>query len=404
MSNQEKLDKVVDQITGGRSESDRAEIPGFTEVEVDPAHMHIRLHWKGAVPASVAAVLAKLPAGISAEVVPAKYSKAELHAARDKLMPNGKQNDLASKVTPAATRITSIAPAVDGSGLDVTYDEDRGQGKFDARDSLSSATRQDKTREVQATTEGITGVDTHVRYQLLSIDASATREADAAPWQGGAGLKTFAGTICSTGFAVTRKSDGKKLVTTAYHCGDKGNFYTWGGSQAFVGTAMSENESATDDVTGLDPGNSPSGNRVYDGPWNATNGYSKPVSGWGSNNVGDQVCTSGANSGAHCGLSIRQTDISVTGENGITRPDVDFAYSNGIAAGNGDSGGPVFTGSNGWTKDQARGVITALDNTMDCGGFTTADAWQRKPWCFHGVYYVPIGIILHDKGWTINTG
>lgn len=70
MSNQEKLDKVVDQITGGRSESDRAEIPGFTEVEVDPAHMHIRLHWKGAVPASVAAVLAKLPAGISAEVVP----------------------------------------------------------------------------------------------------------------------------------------------------------------------------------------------------------------------------------------------------------------------------------------------------------------------------------------------
>ncbi|MCC9307204.1 S1 family peptidase [Kitasatospora sp. RB6PN24] len=403
MSDQEKLDKIVDQITGGLPEYDRAKIPGFSEVEVDAAHRHLRLHWKGEVPASVAKVLAHLPAGFSAEVVPAKYSKAELHAARDKLLSNGQQKDLASKVTPAATRITSVAPAVDGSGLDVTYDEDRGQGRFDVRDSLAPSVRQDKTSEVEAAAESLTGVQAHVRYQALSIDAQATREADWSPWQGGGGLQTGGGTICSTGFGVTRKSDGKKLITTAYHCGAQGPYYTWSGSHAFVGTAKLENASATNDIVGIDPGKNTSGNRVWDGPWNMT-GYSKAVSGWGNNNVGDMVCTSAANSGAHCWLYIQQTDISVTGPNGVTRPDVEFAYSDDIAAANGDSGGPVFTGSNDWTTDEARGVITALDNTMDCGSFTTADAWQRKPWCFHGVYYVPIGKILHDQNWSLNTG
>ncbi|MCC9308815.1 S1 family peptidase [Kitasatospora sp. RB6PN24] len=411
MNDQAVLDKVVDQITGGRSESDRAQIPGFSEVEVNAAQKRIVLHWKGDVPGSVKKVLANLPQGVSVQIVPAKYSKAELHAARDKLLAantsgGGKQRALASNVTSTATRITSIAPAVDGSGLDVTYDEDRGTGQRDTRDPLVPTVRQNKTREVKSIADAVAGVDTHVSYQPLSVDAQKTRQYDTPSWYGGAGLRTphtgqYYG-ICSTGFGVTRQ-DGKKLITTAYHCG-QGTFTTFGGN-LFVGSTSTQNESSTDDISGLDPGSNSSGNRIYDGSGpDDPSGFAKVVSGWGNNNVGDQVCTSGANSGIHCGIYIQQTDIGVTGENGIYRPDVDFAVSNSVAVANGDSGGPVFTGANGWTTDQARGEITALDYTTDCAGTVTADAWERPAWCLRGVYYVPIGKILSDMKWTLNTG
>ncbi|MER6573691.1 hypothetical protein ABT288_48055 [Streptomyces sp. NPDC001093] len=150
-----------------------------------------------------------------------------------------------------------------------------------------------------------------------------------------------------------------------------------------------------------------SGAHVYDGAWDDTTGCSKPVSGWEHNYVNEQVCTSGANGGVHCGVYISQTHIGVTGNNGIYRPDVDLAYSgsaNGIAAVNGDSGGPVFSGiSSGWKTDAARGTITALDTTTNCNGQSTADSWQRTAWCFHGVYYVPISVTLAVMNWTINT-
>ncbi|MEU2711896.1 hypothetical protein [Streptomyces sp. NPDC007205] len=47
------LDAVAGLITEGLSESDRARIPGFAEVEVDPDPNHLRLHWKGAPPQRV---------------------------------------------------------------------------------------------------------------------------------------------------------------------------------------------------------------------------------------------------------------------------------------------------------------------------------------------------------------
>ncbi|MER6572219.1 S1 family peptidase [Streptomyces sp. NPDC001093] len=406
MNNQRVLDKIVDQITGGKGEADRAQIPGFTDVEVIPAQMHIRLYWKGEVPAYVKNILSSLPSGVTAEVLPAKYSKAELHAAREKMISNRKLKNIASSLTSAPSRITSVALAVDGSGLDIGYDEDRGVGKRDDHDPLTPTARQDKTREVKAAADRETGVETHVMYKPLVTDAS-TRQVDSSPWWGGAGLQTPGGTICSTGFGVTT-TDGRKLITTAYHCGD-GSFHTWGyggnGPHNYVGVTSSLDWSDQSDVSGLTTQSGLTGAHLYDGAWDDTTGYAKPVSGWAHNNKGDQVCTSGANGGVHCGITINQTDTTVVGSNGILRPDVDLAYAspNSIAAVNGDSGGPVFSGANNWTTDVARGTITALDTTTNCNGQSTADAWQRTPWCFNGVYYVPIAVILADKGWTLNT-
>lgn len=408
LNNQRVLDKIADQITGGKGEAALAQIPGFTDAEVIPAQMHIRLHWKGEVPAYVKRILASLPSGVTAEVLPAKYSKAELHAARDKLISNRKLKNIASNLTSVPSRITSIAPAVDGSGLDIGYDEDRGVGQRDDHDRLTPTARQDKTREVKAAADGETGVETHVRYKPLAIDAS-TRQVDSAPWWGGAGLQTPGGTICSTGFGVTT-ADGRKLITTAYHCGN-GSFHTWGyggnGPHNYVGSTSSADQASSNDVSGLTPGAGVlTGSHVYDGAWDDMNGYSKAVSGWEHNYRGDKVCTSGANGGVHCGITIAKVDTTVVGSNGILRPDVDLAYAStgGIAAVNGDSGGPVFSGTaSGYTTDAARGTITALDTTTDCNGQSTADSWQRTPWCFNGLYYVPISVILADKSWTLNT-
>ncbi|WP_225102627.1 hypothetical protein [Streptomyces sp. CoH27] len=58
---QEVLDKIAGQITEGLSESDRARIPGFTEIEVDPDHNSLRLHWKGSPPQLCSASLLTCP-------------------------------------------------------------------------------------------------------------------------------------------------------------------------------------------------------------------------------------------------------------------------------------------------------------------------------------------------------
>ncbi|GAA1934351.1 hypothetical protein [Streptantibioticus ferralitis] len=403
---QEVLDKIAGEITEGLSESDRAKIPGFTEVAVDPDHNDLRLYWKGTPPQRVKRILAHLPTGVTTKVFPALYSKAELHAARNKLLHGGKPEDLHIPGNTTPIRITSIGPAVDGSSLQIGYDEDHGTGKRDHADPLAAGVRQSRTDEVKALTRQLTGVSTAAIYKPLSVDLSS-RQQDSSPWYGGAALRNPSGGICSSSFAV-KNGQGHYMMSTAYHCnGGNGQWSTyWGGTP--VGTSDGLQQSASDDALGIDLPSGLSAGDLYDGPASETDGYYKAVSGWGHNNVGDYVCTDGANSGIHTNVQISQTDIGVTGENGVYRPITDLAYAtapDGVAAVNGDSGGPVFAGVNNYSTDEARGVITALDTTITCPtGYYTLDHTVRPPWCLHGVYYVPIYQILSDMNWTLVTG
>ncbi|MFI2200595.1 S1 family peptidase [Streptomyces sp. NPDC020192] len=404
---QETLDKIAGRITEGLSESDRARIPGFTDIEVDPLHNSLRLHWKGNPPQRVRRILAHLPRGVRASVLPARYSKADLHAARNRLLRGGKPADLRISGTSTPLRITSIGPAVDGSGLQIGYDEDRGVGRSDRMDPLASTARQSTSSEVKAATDRLTGVHTTVVYKPLSVDLSSRQE-DNTPWHGGAALRNPSGGICSSAFSV-KTSDGRYELSAAYHCnGGNGVWHTyWGGR--LIGTTDNAQRLASDDALGISLPSGQSAGRLYDGPANETDGYSKPVTGWGHNNVGDYVCTDGANSGVHCGVQISATDIGVTGANGVYRPDTDLAYSTSrtkdhIAAANGDSGGPVFAGVNNYTADEARGMITALDRTVTCPSSEyVLDSGVRTPWCVQGVYFVPIFQTLQDMHWTLVT-
>ncbi len=412
-ANQEVLDKIAGEITEGLSDSDRARIPGFTDIEVDPDHNRLRLHWKGTPPPRVRRILAHLPHGVTAEVHSARYSKAELHAARAKLLRGNRPMSLRIAAAAAPIRITSIGPAVDGSGLQIGYDQDRGNGRQNVADAVAGpaeAVAADASKQVEAVAARLTGVRTAAVRRLPAEDL-ASRQHDGSPWAGGAALKNPGGGICSSSFAV-RNARGDYLMTTAYHCdGHGGRWSTWWGGD-LVGTTDPSEKSGPDDALGIRLPSKRSRGYLYDGPASETNGYAKPVVGWGHNNVGDYVCSDGANSGVHCGLQITSTDIGVTGQNGIYRPDADLAYATsatpgGAAAVNGDSGGPVFASVRNHTADEARGVITALDRTITCPASlnpnTVLDGHRRTPWCLAGVYYVPISQTLHDMHWTLVT-
>lgn len=405
---QQVLDAVANQITQGLSGSARARIPGFTEIEVDPDHNHLRLHWKGTPPPRVRSILAHLPKGVTAEVDSARYSKAELHAARAKLLHGRTSMNLKLAGTAAPVRITSIAPAVDGSGLEVGYDS--GTGKANSPMAVTGGNLAPKV----ATAAGeVAGVHTAAIHRLQSVDLAGTRQRDSAPWTGASALRNPGGGICSGSFGV-KTAQGQYMMTSAYHCGHTagGRWTTWTGGD-LVGTTDGTQQSATNDVVGIKLPTPKLSGRLYDGAATRTDGYAKPISGWGSNNVGDYVCTDGANGGIHCSVQIAQTDIGVTGPNGVYRPDVDLAYATsktpgGVAAINGDSGGPVFAPVNNFTADQARGMITALDRTVTCPAAynpdTVLDGHTRTPWCLAGVYYVPISVILNEMKWTLVTG
>ncbi|MGW0210427.1 S1 family peptidase [Streptomyces sp. NPDC003233] len=427
---QEVLDKVAGQITEGLSESDRARIPGFTEIEVNADHNGLRLHWKGSPPQRVQRILAHLPKGVTASVLPARYSKADLHAARNKLLRGGKPVKLRVAGVSTPIRITSIGPAVDGSGLDITYADALGPGTAAPRDPLAPAARKDRSREVKALTGRLTGINTTASYKAPPAEAATpaasvsrpaaahpnaseiTRQTDFAPWTGGSALKNPTGGICSSGFGI-KNEKGQNMLTTAAHCnGNDGLWRTYAGGDA-VGSSDGLEVSTADDVQGIDLPKPQLSGYLYDGAAKLTYDYSKPVTGWGHNNVGDYVCEDGANGGVHCNIKIAKTDIGTSGVGGWWRPITDLAYAtsltpDGIAGVNGDSGAPVFAGANNYTTDEARGTLTAFDTTVTCPAdetaTTVADGHVRTPWCFLGLYYVPIYQTLHDMNWTLVTG
>ncbi|MBX7552289.1 S1 family peptidase [Streptomyces sp. tea 10] len=447
---QEVLDKIATQITQNLTEGDRAKIPGFTEIEVDPIHNQLRLHWKGTPPKHVTDILAHLPNGITAKVIPARYSKADLHAARDKLMHGGKPIDLHIRSQSTPVRITSMGGAVDGSGLEITYASASGTA---ARESLTPAVREERSREVKALTDRLTGISTTANYKPVpdvappaahpagrdpSVKGNPavqnTRLWDMPAWTGGSALRTPTGSLCSSGFGI-KNEKGQNMLTTALHCnGNDGLWRTYGGNTAVGGSDGRELNTSVD-VQGIDLPQPEVTGDLYDGPAKANWHYVKPITGPGQNFIGDYVCEDGANGGVHCQLKIEKTDVGTGGSGGWWRPIADLACTSGltsdksgcatpsstddIAGVNGDSGAPVFFGVNNFTADEARGTLTTFDGEMpgatiehhenSCSASEKSDVVDTTtssgtPWCFPGLYYVPIRQTLATMNWTLVTG
>ncbi len=340
---------------------------GWSGTIVNPETNALTVYWKGKVPAELRRSLASDPYGISVELREnAPYSRLEQREAIERVI-----ND------ERATRdwdVVGGAARPDGSGIDVYV-----AAKAASRSSVQGPI----TETAQVAADDIRFEFGAAKLQDLSRNNSNP------PWRGG--IRTIASLACSTGFTALKGSAGRLL--SASHCHSSGATKNHTTS---IAPDANHYHRASIDALGIDPTASPATSpKIYVGDWDST--QIRGVRNWSSNNVGDDVCSSGATLGTKCGR-VTHDDFAVTGLEGSWYIRV---RNGGLGVGaQGDSGGPVYTTyANG--EKQARGLVIKGDN---------GDRWYCQhgnpdvvpgAWCYGTMIYVPISVVLNKFGYSL---
>jgi hypothetical protein len=369
---QERLSAVSDRLHEALQTPDDA---GFGSIVSEPAANQLRLYWKGALPASVRAVIAR-EVGVDIVVRPAAHSEAELLGQVDRLVASQAKASAAP-----ATKITGAAPRSDASGLTVYVDRSAAEG-----------------RELPAVRA--LGVPVTVKGGVLP--QAVSRANDSSPYWGGANWTGDGG--CTTGFAVNH--DGRTKMLSAAHCATNGiNAYDGGGT---VDDLMGRVSTSTDTKLDALLIDARAAGRVFNGG-PGTGEFTNPVLGRHFNNVGDYVCTSGAYSGTRCNIKIVESGVTQT----FTKPGgIKLTFSrlalaeqqDGLnAGGNGDSGGPVLEVGSDPTTVWAKGTLTGNDPTNAAATCTGVPASSTRK-CSSRIWYTSVAQSLNNFGATIVTG
>jgi hypothetical protein len=117
---------------------------------------------------------------------------------------------------------------------------------------------------------------------------------------------------------------------------------------------------------------------MFDGTWDNSDGYVKTTSGLVDLSQGDKVCTSGAGTGVHCGITIRDLLSNFADDDGILTTIQGYKFG-AAAAGEGDSGGPVLVPLSDGKHVRAAGMIQGANDGFLfgeslCGGSTRVGA------------------------------
>ncbi|HUN35566.1 MAG TPA: hypothetical protein VMU95_26510 [Trebonia sp.] len=349
------------------SDTARDHLSGFAGVEVSPTRAaSVTVYWHGAVPATLprsvatdaAGVARALPAsgGITIHFKPAPYTRAQLAGLR-----------AAVNNSPgfASSGISSLGFYPQATGLLVNVDN---------RADLA------KVRRLAA----LAHAQVAVRYAVAPVTQLSLpgRFRDTPPFLGGifmAAKYPAMGYECSSGFGMhyANRKGAPYFLATAAHCAARGElrkqrFWAWGNRE---GIGVSFSFEARDDTVSLYTATpygvkrAGGGARIYVGNTSRTsvNGQrTAPVRGSAPVVSGDLVNTSGAFSGERTSIRVVTTEMEWTGET----PD-GFEYrvfgaeaikeNRTNAAGQGDSGGPVYFFYNGRNdKDgvRAAGIIS----------------------------------------------
>lgn len=305
------------------------------------------------------------------------------------------------------------AAALNSAGVKVVVDGPTVDGRYEVGVTGDAAA-------AQAALDQTYGAGAIRVYQTAPLTVATYRYNDVSPWNGGDFNYHAGGTkpSCTNGIPVHDTSSGQQYVLTAAHC-----WYQSGGQYTSVRNGYWENDYATvygstaligtvehvDNVqagsTTLDSGLIQTSSSVlnFDAAWNSQ-GTAVQV-GVTSNDVGDQVCTSGAYDGQVCQIAITKMNQKIYPNDGwgtYTVTNVAIASNpndaSAVAAGEGDSGGPVYsyTGSN----TLARGMIDAVGNYKPC---TSNPPGTNSPpparVCGHVLYFVEIGFL--DSRWGV---
>lgn len=261
-------------------------------------------------------------------------------------------------------------------------------GSTAARSQVSTA--QDYTNAAGMPTTTVV-VDAH------NAPTPLTRSSDSAPWQGGGaiGIRWDGNDVtgCSTGFAIVLPSGAGRLLTAA-HCAKIGDVMRDGTVDQNIGPISGRKPKF--DAAVIDPNASPATvGKVFGGPWNAGTGHSRYqswVGGASNPSLGAKVCTSGAQSGEHCGLEVTSTSITWGCPNGNTCTGFRIHSNGGMAGASGDSGGPIYRKrSDG--RVGASGIISYGKGLTECSGLRNP-RWVAGS-CYQTVYAPRIEAILN---------
>jgi hypothetical protein len=341
---QNNLDETADAVHGLAEQSG---VTGFGSIVVDQADRQLKLYWKGAPPAQVAAIAAGMPTGYSIQSLPALYDDDALSADVQRVAQTFMSDNIA---------FTSVAPEADSSGIEVDVPGDPGPATAALKDSPVAA--HVVTSDQRFTATGISpgpGEPVPVGGPSGPLTNLTGRLDDSPLYSAGARWYAYTETsatpvdMCTTGFAV--QQDGKNMLLTAGHClGNGAEVFTKTQNGAFSHEGFLEQDLLGPGVTGHDfalinLGTSGSQGRVWFGGADPLTDYEWPVAKAEYVDVGDEVCTDGATSlKMHCGGKVLNVGATTIDQDGmITAGMAEARSTDGTPLTvRGDSGGPVL--------------------------------------------------------------
>jgi hypothetical protein len=289
--------------------------------------------------------------GAKVVVHPAKFSRATMAAAADRVRRDGKL------LAERQIGVLAVGPAVDGSGVTVSVLAST-DGKGEELKHADAVLRE-RYGDVIGSVRGVDHVPSEKDLYFAGF-----RFNDFAPWFGGDRIASSTG-ACTTGFAATLNNS--PVMLTAAHCGSVGTVFSNGpranGSFNVMGSMVWDHEgsdvaaiSVSSTTNFINVGAAESPTQLFIGSW------ATPV-------TGQLLCESGSFTGEVCNLRVVDTGqfnclswfIFCIQWQGPFADVINTAGSQAFAAGFGDSGGPVYlrTGGSGIAVGLVHGTLTA---------------------------------------------
>lgn len=220
-------------------------------------------------------------------------------------------------------------------------------------------------------------------------DMLASRSTDSSPFWAGGFMQNAYG-YCSSGFGLRFGSTTR--ATTARHCSTGSNYYAADSTSSYGNFVAPSPDYGARSMAGQASG------RTFDGSWQSS--ASQAVKGWSDLALGSGVCSSGANSGTHCGLIVYDMMRCLNdGYGTICGIRADGGSTQTVAV-VGDSGGPMVVPWQGGGLGAA-GMIQSLPNE---GILSSCATMHVAATCARMVTFTSMHSIADVWGATLVTG
>lgn len=325
---------------------------GYLGSVVDAPSQSVRILWSGEQTPLLEEILGEASElGLSSSIELRPYTRAELQKISETVLASDELK--AQGIT--ATQIAAIA----GDNADVVVSV-----------VLADSAKDSRLDNVKTAVDAVAEIDVKVEFGSPTLLA---RKSDTSPFWGGGLLQSASGP-CSTGFTLRFGTTNR--TTTARHCQPIYPYTAYSGVATGTpyGTTYSTNSYGAVAITGTGAG------YVFDG--GPTGTARLAVKGFSDVGVGSGVCTSGGNTGVHCGLIVQNLGMWVNDGYGTFGAILAASPSYQMVAAGGDSGGPVIVPWSGGGVGAA-GMIQAGDPSpmSSCGPMNIPSS------CYWGVLF-----------------